>query len=160
VIDDQHRKFLEWRGIEDMCPRCHGTGQYMYGSTSTWRRGIGGATCTMGVCDNCWGSGDWYRPWTDIRQMEAEVRASKRSVRLDAFIEWLASQTGANYDLAGIATRLVFARTSELLRKEARRRTGRPEGIDEFWWQSALKRTADVLAMVGEPPHAGKDSDA
>lgn len=49
------------------CVRCQGSGQYSYGNTSTWRRGIGGCAMTVGTCDRCWGSGDDKAPGPDLR---------------------------------------------------------------------------------------------
>ena len=50
---------LQWRGIEpgEECPQCSGSGYRVYGSTATWRGGVGGQTMTADVCDKCWGSG-------------------------------------------------------------------------------------------------------
>lgn len=50
------------------CVRCCGTGEYTYGSTSTWRRGIGGCAMTKGTCDRCWGSGDESAPGENLRE--------------------------------------------------------------------------------------------
>ena len=67
-------KFLEtalnWRGIreEDACRECGGSGMVAYGSTSTWRGGIGGQAITNDVCNKCWGSGNQYRPWPSHRR--------------------------------------------------------------------------------------------
>jgi len=63
---------LRWRGIEQACQKCGGTGSRTYGSTATWRGGIGGAAMTDDVCDQCWGSGDANRFWTDLRALEAD----------------------------------------------------------------------------------------
>jgi DnaJ-class molecular chaperone len=59
--------------VDEVCKACRGTGEQTYGSTSTWRGGIGGAALTTDVCDQCWGSGDTKNPWYDIRAAEAEV---------------------------------------------------------------------------------------
>jgi hypothetical protein len=72
---------LEWRGIEDPCPHCGGSGVQTYGSTATWRRGIGGQALTQDVCDQCWGSGDAHRKGVDQRQMESALR---RLAKLEA----------------------------------------------------------------------------
>ncbi len=62
---------LQWRNIKTPCPICRGAGGYWYGSTSTWRGGIGGAAMTWGVCDTCWGSGDEHHHWMDLRKLQA-----------------------------------------------------------------------------------------
>lgn len=60
---------LEWRGIEpgEECPHCQGCGKLTYGSTATWRGGVGGRALTVGICSFCWGSGDRNKPWTNLK---------------------------------------------------------------------------------------------
>lgn len=53
---------------DDVCPKCGGSGYVVYGSTATWRGGVGGMTLTSDVCDRCWGSGSKSRPWPSWRQ--------------------------------------------------------------------------------------------
>ena len=65
---------LQNRGIDDPCPKCSGYGVKVYSSTATWMGGIGGQMITNGVCDECWGSGDANRKWTDLRVMMNRVR--------------------------------------------------------------------------------------
>lgn len=66
---------LEWRGIEGApCRVCSGSGVRNYGSTATWRGGMGGQAFTADVCDECWGSGDATRPWTNLRKLRDEER--------------------------------------------------------------------------------------
>lgn len=60
-------RFLEWRGIEKACASCGGSGYVAYGSTATWRGGIGGQAITTDVCDKCWGSGNADKPWPSWR---------------------------------------------------------------------------------------------
>ncbi len=55
---------------EDQCPACGGSGYVVYGSTATWRGGVGGQALTEGVCDKCWGSGNRHRPWPSHRLLE------------------------------------------------------------------------------------------
>lgn len=61
---------LEWRGIEpdNACPECGGAGVRAYGSTATWRGGVGGQAITNDVCNKCWGSGK-KQPWPSHRRM-------------------------------------------------------------------------------------------
>lgn len=58
------------RGIdrEDCCPECTGLGTAVYGSTATWRGGVGGQAMTSDVCNKCWGSGSKSRPWKSWRE--------------------------------------------------------------------------------------------
>jgi hypothetical protein len=67
---------LEWRGIRpgDECQTCHGSGSRVYGSTATWKGGIGGAAMTNDVCDKCWGSGDRTRPWFNLKSFQGIQR--------------------------------------------------------------------------------------
>ena len=69
------REFLIWRGVQDPCGRCSGSGTTWYGSTSTWRGGIGGASMTRDVCDQCWGTGDKHRTGEDLRKLHATMKA-------------------------------------------------------------------------------------
>lgn len=59
-----------YRNVFDPCEKCGGTGVTMYSNTSKWRGGFGGQMITSGQCDSCWGSGDKYRPWENLRLME------------------------------------------------------------------------------------------
>ncbi len=58
----------------DMCRECGGSGYKLYGSTATWRGGIGGQAMTNDVCDYCWGSGSKSNPWPSWRKYEALER--------------------------------------------------------------------------------------
>lgn len=54
--------------IRNKCIRCHGAGDRYYGSTATWRGGVGGQRPTRDLCDVCWGSGDKDSPWMNLRE--------------------------------------------------------------------------------------------
>ncbi len=70
--EELHERMLAWRGVRDKpCDRCSGSGVRTYGSTATWRGGIGGAAMTIGVCDLCWGSGSVKKPWPSHRRLTA-----------------------------------------------------------------------------------------
>lgn len=74
MIDKEtYQEILDLRGVQTPCERCSGFGYRAYGSTSTWRGGIGGSAITGGVCDHCWGSGDQVSPWPSWRAHEAAV---------------------------------------------------------------------------------------
>ncbi len=68
---------LEWRGIDKPCLECTGTGYIVYGSTSTYWGGIGGAAMTKGVCNKCWGSGDADNPWPSHKEFGLMKRELK-----------------------------------------------------------------------------------
>jgi len=75
--DECYEMFLEWRDIETPCPSCNGSGIKTYGSTATWRGGVGGQMLTNGVCDKCWGSGDANKPLPNLRINEPRKRYQK-----------------------------------------------------------------------------------
>lgn len=70
--DNQYRHCMEWRSLDPdfdkICVTCGGAGKRVYGSTSTWRGGIGGAAMTVDVCDRCWGSGEEVNRWPSHRK--------------------------------------------------------------------------------------------
>lgn len=75
--DDAERVFWyrvwDHRGVgEYPCARCTGLGRRTYGSTATWRGGIGGQAMTPDVCDECWGSGDAMRLGVNLKALEAQ----------------------------------------------------------------------------------------
>jgi len=78
------------------CTACNGKGSRAYGTTATWKGGIGGAAVMSGTCDRCWGTGDTenpgpnghalrngsiaetiklYRAWEDLRAENARLRS-------------------------------------------------------------------------------------
>lgn len=67
--DEEHDRRLNWRGIDpgDECSACGGAGSRAYGSTATWRGGIGGQVITIDVCNRCWGSGSKTHRWPSHR---------------------------------------------------------------------------------------------
>ena len=78
--NDELNRFLQnrnIRNIEYMCTVCQGSGIKLYGSTSTWRGGIGGAAMTRDVCDQCWGSGNKYQPWVNLKELEQVLYKNK-----------------------------------------------------------------------------------
>jgi hypothetical protein len=54
----------------DFCRECNGSGYKVYGSTATWRGGVGGQAMTTSVCDVCWGSGSKSNAWPSWRKYE------------------------------------------------------------------------------------------
>lgn len=97
MTEDEFRlRLLNWRGIEDPCEMCGGSGVRLYGSTSTWRGGIGGQMVTSDVCDACWGSGDRFRHGCNLRRLRAEE--SKRVAEQAA--DLLARSAGATLNSA------------------------------------------------------------
>jgi hypothetical protein len=76
--ENMHCDMLLWRGItpdfDKVCRSCSGAGIKVYGSTSTWRGGIGGQMMTSDVCDKCWGSGREDNPWLSHRHAAALLK--------------------------------------------------------------------------------------
>lgn len=132
----EHQRFLEWRCVETPCKECRGIGKRLYGSTSTWRGGIGGAAITTDVCDGCWGSGDASYPGANLRALRAERLAWDN----DQCMTWFARATGATLS----STKEHMFAIADILDKEQRRRKV-PDGFSEFWWRSTLRMVADGL---------------
>lgn len=114
--------WIQRRRIETPCSRCEGLGQWTYGSTATWKGGMGGAMMTADVCDLCWGSGDKSRPWTDLRRLRNEetARVHERAGELFAH-------------RCGVEMRTLHPALDALvveLRAFARQRRPRPTGFD------------------------------
>lgn len=75
---------LRFRAIRpgDECLKCNGSGVVLYASTSTWRGGMGGASMTADVCDSCWGSGNRYEPWDNLRALESKYNSDLSAMAL------------------------------------------------------------------------------
>lgn len=135
-------RFLMWRGIqhpEDVCRTCDGAGVRMYSNTSTWRRGVGGAMMTSGVCDQCWGSGDRFRPGADLRKL-AEEEGDRVAARA---VDILASSCGASLSSArGDIHEIV-----RILRAEADKadRARKGNGLRSHWFGDLVRGLADTL---------------
>lgn len=151
---------LDWlrtmRGVEDPCPRCQGMGRRSYGSTATWRGGIGGQSITDDVCDVCWGTGDKFRRGVDLRRMmrEEESRVAERAGTL------LAEQCGTYLSNMRPALREVAAELARLGR-------GRKERPQFFYNACAILSRRLVEACdaseakettTPEGPDTGKES--
>jgi len=52
-----------------LCRKCQGLGRAGYSNTSTYMHGCGGDMITNDICDQCWGSGDENKPFTNIREL-------------------------------------------------------------------------------------------
>ena len=75
-----NRELLAARHVKeyDTCDTCQGAGRLMYGSTATWRGGIGGAALTADVCDKCWGTGTKSMRGADLKALLQLQRLCKR----------------------------------------------------------------------------------
>jgi hypothetical protein len=101
------------RYVDERCARCGGTGDRLYGSTATWRGGIGGAAMTTDVCDSCWGSGDTANPWDNKREADARTKAE---ISYGAQMA-LAAALGADFSLLFPAQRFIADELEKLARK-------------------------------------------
>lgn len=150
---DEHgemARFWAWRGVRNPCTKCNGKGSIMYGSTATWRGGIGGAAMTRGVCDGCWGSGDADRPWQDLRKDRDQLERRVASAAADLFAVRLGARFsgthGALLALADEAGRL------------ARGRKPRPD----FFYEACvnLERLLHELVQASAAESAARDRRA
>ena len=64
--------FVKYRGVETPCEVCAGLGVRSYDNSSTWSHGVGCASMTTDVCDQCWGTGDAQRHGVNLRGLTAE----------------------------------------------------------------------------------------
>lgn len=105
VPNEEFRHMLNLRGVKSPCTICQGTGVRLYGSTSTWRGGMGGASMTYGVCDACWGTGDKRRKGEDLRELYKTINAIKTQAKTlkkalekaNEHIDWLGTPQGYSY---------------------------------------------------------------
>ncbi|MGW8179631.1 MAG: hypothetical protein ACWGQW_12860, partial [bacterium] len=88
------------RGVNayDICETCQGFGTIMYGSTATWRGGIGGAAMTIDVCDKCWGTGRKSTRGPDQKALEKLIRLVNRKdppshVEISSWLKMIRAQT-------------------------------------------------------------------
>lgn len=91
AYEDAQRGVIEQRiGYDETpCSECRGLGTKVYGSTATWRGGIGGQMITDDVCDRCWGSGDADKPWPSWRKSDAELGDALKAARGDKLFQEL-----------------------------------------------------------------------
>lgn len=133
---------LAWREIpeDECCTSCHGRGSRLYGSTSTWHGGMGGAAVTLDVCDTCWGSGNQVHPWTDLRKLR-DGETARVALRAATF---LADSVGASMDLTRPALRAIAAELDKL----ANGRKARPP----FFYDLSKALAKALSRMTGDEP--------
>ena len=136
-------RFLHWRGIqhpEDACRTCGGAGQRMYGSTATWRGGMGGAMMTTDVCDQCWGSGDRFRTGTDLRKMRDEEAIAHAAV--DALVQ----SCGATFPSAAPQVLAIVKLLRDAVEEAARGRSRKAKTErDSIWFAPLAEGLANML---------------
>lgn len=136
--DELRAEFLAWRGVDDPCLVCRGDGQHWYGSTATWRGGMGGAAMTKDVCDTCWGTGDRYRTGVDLRRLRDEESARVSA----AAVDHLARSAGATLT----STRVEVNELVTILRSHAEPPKGRTKARrGSIWFAPLAKALADTL---------------
>ena len=144
---DAHLHMLQLRGVDVPCVACRGSGVRVYGSTATWRGGIGGAAMTQDVCDRCWGSGDANRSWTDLRKLTAR----RREWEAEQCATWLAHRIGANLTSA----RKHLSLLADVIAAEAKKR--KPKNVpdaDRFWYAREAEALAAAIREVSGPQSA------
>lgn len=136
-------RFLDWRGIDgpDVCRTCDGIGKRMYGSTATWRGGMGGAMMTTDVCDACWGSGDRYHPGADQRRLRDEENARIAAAAVDV----LARDAGATLSSSSGAVMEIVRLLNEAADKADRSRKNPIPGRDSIWFAPLVRSLASTL---------------
>ena len=76
--------------ITNKCSYCDGSGYREYNHGSTWRRQVVGVfSCTVDVCDYCWGSGDCDNHWTNLREMHQRIKNETNLAGGEWFVERL-----------------------------------------------------------------------
>ncbi len=136
MTPETFQQFLDWRDIRTVCEGCHGSGHLLYGNTSTWRGGIGGASMTSGVCDHCWGSGDADNHWTDLRKLDDQ----RREMNEEQCAKWFCSMSGLTLQSSAPSWQHLIDR----LELEQNRRKF-PEGIQQFWYLRTVEALQNVL---------------
>lgn len=137
--EEWYRWALEWRCVDEPCKACGGAGNRAYGSTATWRGGIGGQAITSDVCDSCWGTGDAHRKGADLRVLMRQQMAWDA----DQCAQWLARQSGIGLGLFKESAAHIVA----ALRKESRRRKP-PDGVQAFWYARAVEAVAEAIEKL------------
>jgi hypothetical protein len=121
-----HEYMLEMRGVEEACETCRGSGVRSYGSTATWRGGIGGMAITQDTCDSCWGSGDKHKPGANLRHVLATIDQKAAEKALSTL------STGIGLDVPSLApARDLLCDEIEAL-ATSKPRTVRPTGFREL----------------------------
>lgn len=142
--DDWYARMLEYRGVDEPCLKCAGSGVRVYGSTATWRGGIGGQAVTQDVCDHCWGTGDAHRKGADLRRITAERQAWEA----EQCAEWLARRSGAKLSMMRAHLLLL----ADVVEREARKR--KPVGVEPggvYWYaRSAESLAATIRELAGK----------
>jgi hypothetical protein len=139
-MSEMLQHFLHQRGVDDPCETCHGYGVKSYANTSTWRGGMGGNMITRDICSSCWGSGDKYRPWLDLRSLNNQQKAWEENQCLS----YLAQRIGANLTVLNMRIKDL----AEYCHKQANKRKI-PEGEEAFWWHQNWYALGNILGNLG-----------
>jgi hypothetical protein len=133
--------FLRWRGVDDPCLTCDGSGVRTYGSTATWRGGMGGASCTRDVCDTCWGTGDRFRRGLDLRRLRDEESARIAQAAATALVE----SCGAKFSNSKVEIHNIINHLEKLV-------DGRTRPAADFFTSSLANGLANLLRRaIGTP---------
>lgn len=123
------------------CPRCGGEGRRWYGSTATWRGGMGGSACSIDQCDVCWGSGSKDYPYPDVRELERQLATKQIREELEGLKIYASSKLGR---FSG-----CFDELMQVLRAQQRRRK-LPDTVDEFGYHRFIESVVRTLERYRE----------
>lgn len=135
--------------VEQPCKRCGGLGRRCYGSTATWRHGVGGQVLTMDVCDCCWGTGDSQKQGANLRAMENEIR----TLRLAA-----ARAESEGHDLCELHGEAMWACTKCVANAEDHSACLRGEALEKV--RRYAKDFAGYFGSPRRPPECAEDDMA
>lgn len=153
--DEPYARFLEWRNVNTPCPGCSGAGSKAYGSTATWRGGLGGQAITMDVCDRCWGSGDKDCPWTSIRKLEA---ALKKCPGCHVELQTLSETKRIIHAQLCDGDAALFDRLETALAAEIKRREAAERNVTEL--KSLVERNRDAARQWRRQERLARDGIA
>lgn len=99
----------------------------MYGSTTTYMGGIGGAAMTEDTCDMCWGTGDLKRIGKDLRRLRTVLSQTQGQAR--AIEERLLEQVEAGTLAEDVADKVLGSVGAlDVVRQRKQERKERAEG--------------------------------
>ena len=125
--------------IFKICDRCRGLGTYMYGNGATYRRGMGVASMTIDICDQCWGSGDADRTLTNIKELEDGIKR----IRDDSAFQYIARYFGLNF----LSLKKRFLQLADIAEAQTRKRKI-PEHEDAWQWNRDWETIAVLIKKL------------
>jgi len=133
------------------CGRCHGEGSRTYGSTSTWRGGMGGASISRDICDLCWGTGRSDKTGYNLRKYEETFSIAVQKAASEYLVKRLyADRSSPVSQRARDHLLIISDKLSRCRFKEA-----------DFWLERTRDQLVDLLRTLGsvKPAVVGEDTD-